>query len=291
MFHDPGNTPRSAEINARNAVSQPAASRAFPCRRHPARNRATPALTRYWWERAAGRRREPGPEQDDQGDRGRQAGQRDGFAGRGGGDAVGLQRARVHQRAGGRPERGEVDDEEGGQDDVRRQPEPDPRPEGGQQPAGRAGRSCRATTPAPRTARRARSSARPAPPTPVQRRRRVSPRVRRGAGALVIVLCALSNVGAFSSTLVVAARCCEGFGRSRMLAHHGRDRFTGQRQRAPVPGGKPVRAPMPPDRGGRGLPCSAATATDERAHLTDLDARLICENPSIILYRPNSSAR
>ena len=81
-----------------------------------------------------GRGREPGPEQDDQGDRRGQAGQRDGFAGGGGGDAVGLQRAGVHQRAGGRPERGEVADEEGGQDDVRGQPEPDPRPERGQHP-------------------------------------------------------------------------------------------------------------------------------------------------------------
>jgi len=41
---------------------------------------------------------------------------------------------RVHQGAGGRAERGEMADEEGGQDDVRRQPEPDPRPERGQDP-------------------------------------------------------------------------------------------------------------------------------------------------------------
>ena len=82
----------------------------------------------------SGPRREPGPEQDDQGDRGRQAGQGDGFAGGGRGDAFGLQRARVHQRAGGRTERGEVTDEEGGQGDVRGQPEPDPRSERGQDP-------------------------------------------------------------------------------------------------------------------------------------------------------------
>jgi hypothetical protein len=41
---------------------------------------------------------EPGPEQDDQRDRGRQAGQRDGFAGLGGGDAVSLARDRLVSR-------------------------------------------------------------------------------------------------------------------------------------------------------------------------------------------------
>jgi hypothetical protein len=36
MFRAPGTIPRSEEINARNAIGQPPASRAFPCRRHPA---------------------------------------------------------------------------------------------------------------------------------------------------------------------------------------------------------------------------------------------------------------
>jgi hypothetical protein len=49
---------------------------------------------------SAGRRHEPDPEQRDQGDRGHQAGQADGLAGRGRVDALGLQRAHIHHGAG-----------------------------------------------------------------------------------------------------------------------------------------------------------------------------------------------
>src|SRR5947208_10911663 len=51
-----------------------------------------------------------------------------------------------------------------------------------------------------------------------------------------------------------------GMALMRSSASYGRGgqvySITGQRQRAPVPGEKPVRAPMPPDRDGQAALCS-----------------------------------
>ena len=122
----------AAQRPARPAISGWAPMPSTAASTATTRPSAMPAIVRYVWETCRGRCYEPDPEQRDQGDRGHQAGVADGLTGRGRVDALGLQRAHVHQRARRRSERGQVADEEAGQDDVRHQAGPHPRPEGGQ---------------------------------------------------------------------------------------------------------------------------------------------------------------